>query len=121
MPSERKRPIGVTIVGTLYIIIALLWFIPCAIFTAEAGLVIFRIIGIGSLFAVGFSIIAGFYLFKMRKWAWVVTMVACIIYLLSEIIYSIKIGHFSPRRVMMIITGIIILYLSIVKRAFLSS
>ena len=85
--KREKQPAGVTVVVTLYIIVALLRFISCAIFTSEAKFVLARVIGIEGLSAVGFSVSA------------------CTVYLLREIIYSIKVGYFSPWIGMMVIRG----------------
>jgi len=101
MEKQQNRPLGVTIIAILMIIVGIL---------SIAGGAILFLLGGFVLVAVGIaSIVVAYGLWKGKRWAWIITLILSVIGLISGIIYLAlgkfqEIGH-------VIINGVIIYYL----------
>jgi hypothetical protein len=101
MEKQQNRPLGVTIIAILMIVVGILSIVGGAIIFLLGGFV---------LVAVGIaSIVMAYGLWKGKRWAWIITLILSVIGVISGIA-SIAIGNFGGI-VSVIIYGVIIYYL----------
>jgi uncharacterized membrane protein HdeD (DUF308 family) len=101
MEKQQNRPLGVTIIAILMIIVGIL---------SIAGGAILFLLGGFVLVAVGIaSIVVAYGLWKAKRWAWTITLILSAIGVISGITY-LALGKFQGIG-NVIINGVIIYYL----------